>query len=500
MLVEVNKVMRQRRGNAGFTLLELMLVVGIVGAVLIVITQIFEVVAIRVANQRFAKQMLQIQSAAESYVNTNFNDLLTIDLPNAGDIGEITIADLKAENLLPAAAAERNRYNQNLTVYVRNLGDAFSGGDTFEVLALSEDAATGPRYIPNGRLRDIAKTGGSKLGYSSEIITAGEIVSIGGAWQVDRADFEAAGYNITPSAADGGYLAAYGRVSIEDISTDDVLYKIDMGSVNPEANVMETNLDMNNYGVLNASSVTIDRLEVAGQAQIQGTQVMTEGYLPTALSVSQATQFAGAASIRYRAEPDPINGDPDCALNGTRDDIGTGANCVITGGNVAINHTSTTEDALFVTGAVAMIDIAGSEGRVVAENIDVSAAGKSAVTFETAEFQDVFVNNAGNGSEIGSLTTFRYNFANNGQSLNITAAPLQVGPSVATNLGTVNTSGLLALNVNVADGTITMDDVLSTQAILIDGNMGVTGTTTVTDRIGILSKTGCNVAGSGDPC
>ncbi|HCK33415.1 MAG TPA: hypothetical protein DHW10_07725, partial [Rhodospirillaceae bacterium] len=273
---------KQMKGLKGFTLIELLLVVGVIALLSLFITNVFETMAIRAANQRIAKQMLEVQQAAEYYVARNFDTILTA-LPLAGDVGEYTLTDIKNDDFLPATYNENNRFGQNITVFVRNLGNAFSEGDTLEVLTVSEDPGVGnPVYIENMRLREIANAGGAKLGYSSELISAGEIASSANRWQVNRADFEAAGYLITPDANEGGYLASYGRVSIADIAGDEYLYKVQLDSV-ADANLMEANLDMNNYDIENVSALTVDRLEVSGNTVIEGND---NGTSNNALNVS----------------------------------------------------------------------------------------------------------------------------------------------------------------------------------------------------------------------
>lgn len=491
--------------QAGFTLIELLLVIGVIGAVTIAVTEIFESMAVRVANQRIAKQMLDVQSAGEAYVAANFNELLTVDIPNANDIVEITLADLKADNYLDANFRETNRFGQNITIFVRNIGNAYTGGDTFEVLAISEDPGATPIYIKNGRLREIAQNGGAKLGYSSEIITPGEIISIAGQWQVDRAAFEAAGLNLTPSAADGGYLAGYGRISLAQALDDEVLYKVELAS-NPDANIMETNLDMNSYQLQNVAAVTVDRLEVEGNANILGRNLTgTTGgeLLSNSLVINQQAEFAGGANIRHRVTG-PIGA--GCAFTGGRDDV-VGAGCDIEGGSLNIDFQSNATDALQVIGTVDMIDVetasgvVGYEGTVIAETTDVNGVGSTAVTFTNAEFQDVVITGA-DEMNVGQMTSSRFNFANAAQTANIDNGPIQIG----TNLGApavfpaINAAGMIAFQAEVASGNINFNDMLVTQSLRNQGNLDVTGTTNVTDRLTIVTLAECTEAGSGDDC
>lgn len=491
---------KQMKRLKGFTLIELLLVVGVIALLSLFITNVFETMAIRAANQRIAKQMLEVQQAAEYYVARNFDTILTT-LPLAGDIAEYTITDIKNDDFLPATYSENNRFGQNITVFVRNLGDAFSEGDTLEVLTVSEDPGVGdPVYIENLRLREIANAGGAKLGYSSELITAGEIASSANRWQVNRADFEAAGYLITPDADEGGYLASYGRVSIADIAGDEYLYKVQLDSV-ADANLMEANLDMNNYNIENVSALTVDRMEVSGNTVIEGNDNETSN---NALSVSQMAEFLGASNqIRMAAD-----GTDDCAFNGARDNV-TGTTCSIVGGNLLIEYESATQAGLLVADNVDVYDIEAAiadpnyEGAVIADTGEILGAGNTAITFTSADFQDVVVNGGG-AVEAGKITTRNLTMGGAGQEFLINNAPIQiVGNDSAGSANTfqdVNAAGLLAVQTEVLAGNVDVQRTTISNSLVTDGNLTVQGVTTASERMSVNNKIQCNKASDGTVC
>ncbi|MAS88089.1 MAG: hypothetical protein CMH30_08975 [Micavibrio sp.] len=486
----------------GFTLIELLLVVGVLALVGIAATAILKDSAVRVSNQRIAAQMLDVQQAAENYVAANFSDIVTVNIPNTNDIGEVPLATLKTDNFLAAGFKETNRFQQDITVYIRNLGTNFTNGLTIEVLTISEDPAAGTAYIPDARLRKIASYGGAKLGYSSGIITPNDITSLSGQWSINRAPFVAAGTSV-PDADEGGYLAAYGRISQAESMNSDVLYKIPIATA-VDANVMQANLDMNNYSLTGAKAMTVDRLEVAGNTEILA-QGFTEGTFANALNISQMAQFNNAVSINHAVIGPDGSG---CAFDGSGGVVGAG--CDIVGGNMVVNFSDATNPAILVQNDVDFLDVSAVApaytGAVVAEDIIVEGSGNTAVTFTSAEFQDVIVSKAAPGADpaqFGKVTAFTMNMnaASGSQPINVDAGAFQmVGNGAATNtFETVNAAGSVVLQAIIEDTNTNISDLRVTRALDVSGNMNVLGTTNVTKSMGVGTKVFCQTSG-GDPC
>jgi prepilin-type N-terminal cleavage/methylation domain-containing protein len=486
----------------GFTLIELLLVMAVIALVGVAASAILQDSAIRISNQRIAAQMLDVQQAAENYVVANFSDIVTINIPNTNDIGEIPLTTLKTDNFLTAGFSERNRFQQDITVYIRNLGANFTNGLTVEVLAISENPPADVAYIPDGRLRNIVRYGGAKLGYSSAIVTANEIASLSGQWSLDRAPYVAAGTS-APDAGEGGYLAAYGRISQAEALKSDVLYKIPIATA-VDANVMQANLDMNNYNLTGAKAMTVDRLEVTGNTEILA-EGFTDGTFANALNISQMAQFNNAVSVNHAVVGPDGSG---CAFDGAGGVVGAG--CDVVGGNMIVNYADAVNPAILVQNDVDFIDLTAVApsytGAVVAEDIIVEGAGNTAVTFTSAEFQDVVVSKAAPGadpSQFGKVTAFTMNMAgaSGSQPINVDAGAFQmVGNGAATNtFETVNASGMVVLQAVIEDTNTDIEDLRVTRSLDVTGDMNVIGTTNVTKSMGVGNKVFCQTSG-GDPC
>lgn len=272
--------------NKGMSLLEVLLVVGIMSVFIAGVAQIFDDWFKRSINERVASEMLELQDAAEQFAKLNHEYILNDEVPNVGDIAELDISDMSDEGFLAKTFRARNSFGQSMRVFVRNVNDNTVGGVALEVITVSDDA-NGDSRMQDKRLFDSALSGGPKMGLISAMTLGpnccdGNIQSPNGQWSVALSDFSSL-YNRTPDRDRGGYMAAYGRVSLNDDLDDRYLYRVEVEG-RPELNRMMTNMDMNGMDITNAGTVISDNMAVGGNATLNGHE--TNGFSsPYVLSV-----------------------------------------------------------------------------------------------------------------------------------------------------------------------------------------------------------------------
>lgn len=294
---------KKLQGQRGFSLLELALVVGLSAGILMGVTTIFENLSKTAANKRTAAHMLDALDGATAYIAANFTDISTTEVPVAGDIMKMDLDPLITDGFLPAGFRQDNIFDQEINLYIRNIGDSFDQGLTLEALVMTEDVnPSNPTYIPERRLIDIANAGGPTLGFISANQSSGQIISSARQWSLDLLDFADGSiapdnYTSSPVANRGGYLAAYARVSIQDAVETDYLYRTLVNS-DTSLNEMQANLNMNNFAISGVNTMTVDRAEIGGNTTIEGTNALASA----SFNVDQMVHFDGDMNVNMRSE------------------------------------------------------------------------------------------------------------------------------------------------------------------------------------------------------
>lgn len=354
----------------GFTLLELLLVVSVFSVLLAGATVALDDWQKDTINRRVAAEMNELQNAAESYVRLNFEAIitpLTLD-----DVIEIPIADIIADGFLPTGYDSLNSFRQDLRVMARYVDDDSISGDVIEVIAFSES-----NPIENSRLFKSAREGGTKIGVISNLnISAtccnGLISSVHSTWSVPLTDYATLAPALPTPIADSGFLAGYGRISLQEtILSDNYLLRApDPGSA--DANTMETNLDINGNSILNANFIVSDNLELTGDLQINNTSGSGN-----ALSVADNLT---ATSMNILSNGDNTKGNLTILGNGTIDpgsgDFNVGNLTILqdnaVGGGVVQAGTIIAQDTLSVLGNSNFNTLEMSGNNLTAENIYLS--------------------------------------------------------------------------------------------------------------------------------
>ena len=252
----------------GFSLLELLLVVGVFSILLAYASSIYDSWYRDSIDRKVVNEILYLQNAAEGYVNLNFERVL----PPLGSIDEIDINDLIAENALPNGYSNINSHRQRMRVLISHTTDSAVNGSVVDVLTITDNPSlANVQRIPNNRLFRVAENF-PEIGIVSNITLGpdccnGTVQSLLGLWRLPLSDIS--GLYTTTANDDGGYLAAYGRVSIDQDIVSNYLYRVPIASV-PNANTMEVNLDMGGNDIINTNAIISDAINIGGNALIEG--------------------------------------------------------------------------------------------------------------------------------------------------------------------------------------------------------------------------------------
>lgn len=337
----------------GFTLLELLLVVGLLGMLLAGVYQMFDGWMQRAVNRTAAADMLRVQLAADDYVLANF-ETFKKDAPNI--FQEISIADLKTYNYLPTGYRAMNAFKQPIRVFRRNLRvtkiDSAgapvidSSGSivlitTIEVLTLSDNPSGSTIRIGNKRLMDTAQAGGPRMGIVSQNVLAGStfsgrVSSVFNQWYVQLSDLGPAGYTATADPL-GGYLAAYDRVNSEATDANSAyLYRVGIDG-QPELNRMQTQLSMNAHPIENVGTVVADKVNVTGNAAFLGQAQGVAAESAQAMTLEQALRIdSGGAGLESRVNMKVTSGACSFAPAGGNNRTIVGGGCHIAGGEIQV--------------------------------------------------------------------------------------------------------------------------------------------------------------------
>lgn len=249
----------KKRQEQGFTLFEIILVVGVSATIVLGVFAVFNILTERAAFRQTAKYLFRVHTALEDYTNINF-DVLLNSLPVTGGASEVSFDDIKGFDLLPDGFRETTTIGQDVVMLVHRNPDR---PEQLEALTLTEG-----RLIDNQTLNSIARTGGTKFGLVAGYLDyVGNVTSLAGTWSVDLDDLSTV-YNPTITSS-AGYVAVYGLIGSSIDDTSPFLFREDIvGDVNDELNRMETNLIMDGQSIVSANVMTVDRLQTNGQSQI----------------------------------------------------------------------------------------------------------------------------------------------------------------------------------------------------------------------------------------
>lgn len=280
--------------QSGFTLIELVIALTVIGVLIPIVYQHWQIGYIAEQQSHAADQLRQVNDASDAYIKRHFDTLLSSTTPSSGP--QITIDQLVNDGLLPEGFRNSNIWGQSYEIYVRKPhentlnsititrgGREHKEGDSFATLT-----------VPGAALR---------LGGAGGFVPTGALPG-----QQDGTLHGAAGGFILDLAALGitspgpGHLGAYSAFDEYDLGTD-YLYRGEVPG-HPEYNQMQTELDMTGHGIENVGSVQyVSRTVTDGEScstedegkmfldELQGMYLCRNGMLVLMADTGNSTQF-----------------------------------------------------------------------------------------------------------------------------------------------------------------------------------------------------------------
>ena len=280
--------------QSGFTLIELVIALTVIGVLMPIVYQHWQIGYIAEQQSHAADQLRQVNDASDAYIKRHFDTLLSSTTPSSGP--QITIDQLVNDGLLPEGFRNSNIWGQSYEIYVRKPhentlnsititrgGREHKEGDSFATLT-----------VPGAALR---------LGGAGGFVPTGALPG-----QQDGTLHGAAGGFILDLAALGitspgpGHLGAYSAFDEYDLGTD-YLYRGEVPG-HSEYNQMQTELDMTGHGIENVGSVQyVSRTVTDGEScstedegkmfldELQGMYLCRNGMLVLMADTGNSTQF-----------------------------------------------------------------------------------------------------------------------------------------------------------------------------------------------------------------
>jgi prepilin-type N-terminal cleavage/methylation domain-containing protein len=440
------KMMLKNKNNKGFSLLEVLLAISVMTVLVMGAARIFDDWFKQSVNRKVASETLELQNAAEKFVKLNMDLVMNTMVTAPGAVDELDVADLIDRDFLSEDYRPRNSFSQSLRVLIRRADDNTIGGTAIEVITVGDNLDSRDSRMRDQRLFDAALSGGPKMGLISAADLGvnccnGNIQSAYGEWSIPLDRFSGL-YASRPNIENGGYIASYGRVSMNDADDDLYLYRVEMPD-RPELNRMMTNMDMNQLDIFNAGTVVSDNMNVAGTATLDGRE--TSGFSsPYVLAVSQG--FDGVGNLA--ASP---NGDSKGNLFVDGDD-------------------NTSSFDLDVRNNASLLN---SNGLAQARNANVTTVQN----MSSAAFVDM--NIRGSGFSANRIVTQATQVTGNANQISI----LQTSAASVNNLNTG--SAVVAVTDVAASNTTLGGDLVSQNNVAIQGNLNtsnVVGTSNVSIR------------------
>ena len=436
--------MKKNQTQRGFSLLELLLVVVIMTIITSGAAVVFDDWFRDSLDRKVGREMKTIQNAAEQYTQLNFDDILAV-IPSDGNIAEIDIQDIIGKGFLSSNFRAENSFRQVMKVIVRNI-TAVGDDPTIEVITVTDDPSGFDARKKDARLARAATSGGPKVGVISNLNTGsqccdGNIQSLQGLWILDRDDFSSI-YNVDPTVEHGGYMAAYGKISELSTVNDDYLYRVKVGIEN--SNRMNTNLSLNNNDVINAGSLSVDNINITGNAEIGG---LPSTSLETSHSFAVQRDFITEQNISVLSS------------DGTVTDN--------TKGDIIVQGDNTVDTDFILTGALDVFrqtDSGPISGDTITSNLetdDLRATSGSGANFNSVVFSS------------GQMSA--NNIYTNSASLN---GSLDVKDIIATdvqNVGTIETQTLIAVDATMGGETNIDNDLFVVNSTSINSNSTISG-------------------------
>lgn len=244
----------ENRRRRGMTLIETALVLAVFAVVTAAIVTSMAENAELTRARAVSLKMTEVKDAAHNYIKANYTTLVgtapaapgaTVILAGRPDAASAVPANsLQDEGFLPASFIDANGYGQRHALLIQS-----TAANQVNALVV----AYGGRDIPDATLGRISSMIGAAGGYvptNPLAGDAGQVVGAYGGWRTPFADWGPAATR--PSQGRSAATLAFADGSL----LTDYLYRNDIGI--PEANRMNTDIDMNSFEINNVSRISGD--------------------------------------------------------------------------------------------------------------------------------------------------------------------------------------------------------------------------------------------------
>ncbi len=255
-MIQTQNIKKMCNNQQGFTLLELLLVVGLTATLIIGFGRLSSLWANRQLAELSGVHMQKITEIVENYIRIN--------APNPGTLIDNTDITAEIAAQLPTGMTMRNPLRQDLRV---RLNITPPPNVEYQAVIYTDGAVAYDKLLP------AARSSGASGGYASNILTPSNIAeSAFGLWTTDLTVNFGLPFGAPPTDADddAGYLVSYLSLSLEE-AFGPYLYRNDVGD--PDRNTMFTDLNMNGNAIRAVGEMDVNDLEVETSATIQQLQV-----------------------------------------------------------------------------------------------------------------------------------------------------------------------------------------------------------------------------------
>lgn len=275
-----SKVVRAGRSQRGFTLLEIMVVMGLSLIIMTAGTGYVVRHTEGMANEAAAEHLKSIAGAARDYARDNEEAILaTLD---GAPTAEVSIPMLKAQDYLPPSVSAENNYGQGYLV-------RFTKTPTGELEGLI--VTQGGEAIKGLNKRKIAQSIGAAGGFLDEA-TMTTLSGSYGSWERSLSDF-----GIGPGEAELAYALFVDKAINKGSLADQYLSRREIPGM-PQLNRMEANLDMAGNAVSNVGHIDA---QTAWVSSLEAEDLTTGG-----LAVSGEATFTGRTVFQNRNGRGPV--------------------------------------------------------------------------------------------------------------------------------------------------------------------------------------------------
>lgn len=241
----------------GFTLIELIISLVFLAIASVALIHYAIEQAERATDAQIARQTRAVSAAAQRYLYANHDSLMLMSMP-AGTPYVVTTADLIAGHYLQGGTGAANAFGQQYELRIIKVAGQLQP----LILSVGGKPMDGDAMRRTARMITLDGGAGGFIDTASADTPGPTTITGGSGWRVSTSD-----YGLPGGLANVGHIADalfFTEAAGEDVGADESLHRT-KDPANPQFNEMETDLDMNGHRIVNARSVSAQRVGVAGQ-------------------------------------------------------------------------------------------------------------------------------------------------------------------------------------------------------------------------------------------